>query len=278
MVTHHSPLDLPLNLAGTEAIYPRALAHSAAKTIGAIEENWSRYELMRGHPGHEPPLVNSPVTVRQKYAVLDALFADGDSARGRAAGDALDITRPAAPAGDQDQVSARFAAGQYSVATRRADRTPGDRGSPDGSGRFPQPLAVDLPRAYALLLEARWPPLHAAPNRGTPARVDSALADPVWVPWASYGNLIAARLHEERGEIAAALAAVRRRRRHGVVPSLREVLREEGRLAALTGDRQGAIRAYRHISPCAAALSPGYSRKCGGCVGARGGRAESADR
>ena len=73
-------LDLPLNLAGTDAIYPRALAHRASADDRArIEQTWSRYELMRGHPGHEPPLVDSPVTVRQTYAVLDALFADGDS-------------------------------------------------------------------------------------------------------------------------------------------------------------------------------------------------------
>ena len=78
-------------------------------------------------------------------------------------------------------------------------------------------------------------------------QLDSALADPVEVPWASYGNLIAARLHEERGEIPAALAAVRRRR-VGIAwfPHYVKYLREEGRLAALTGDRAGAIRAYRH--------------------------------
>ena len=182
---------------------------------------------MRGHPGHEPPLVDSPVTVRQTYAVLDALFADGDSARGRAAGGALEgqLGRPL-PAGDQDQVSARFAAGQYAVATRRADlarQAIADlRTARAGSG---SPWQSDLPRAYALLLEAQV----AATLRSADAperlrQLDSALADPVWVPWASYGNLIAARLHEERGEIPAALAAVRRRYvGSAFVPPLREV-------------------------------------------------------
>jgi eukaryotic-like serine/threonine-protein kinase len=244
-------LDLPLNLAGTEAIYPRALAHRASGDDRArIEETWSRYELMRGHPGHEPPLVSSPVTVRQTYAVLGALFADGDSARGRAAGDALErqLGRPL-PAGDHDQVSARFAAGQYAVATRRADLARQAitdlRTARAASG---SPWESDLPRAYALLLEAQV----AATLRSADAperlrQLDSALADPVWVPWASYGNLIAARLHEDRGEIPAALAAVRRRAVGMVVPPhYVKYLREEGRLAALTGDRQGAIRAYRH--------------------------------
>ena len=68
-------------------------------------------------------------------------------------------------------------------------------------------------------------------------------------PWGAVvpGNLVAARLHEQRGELAAALAAVRRRI-FGLEPFPETLtnLREEGRLAALTGDRVGAARAYRH--------------------------------
>ena len=254
--------DMPMNLAGTHSIYPRALAHSASADDRArIEETWSRYELMRGHPSHEPLLVDSPVAVRQTYAVLGALFADGDSARGRAAGDALEgqLGRPLL-AGDENQVGARFAAGQYAVATRRADlvrQAIADlRTARAASG---SPWQSDLPRAYALLLEAQV----AATSRSADAperlrELDSALADPVWVSWASYGNLIAARLHEERGEIPAALAAVRRR---GVgmpgFPHYVKYLREEGRLAALTGDRQGAIRAYRHYLALRGDAEPG---------------------
>jgi hypothetical protein len=57
---------------------------------------------------------------------------------------------------------------------------------------------------------------------------------------------VAARLHEQRGELPAALAAVRRRI-FGLDPWPENVtyVREEGRLAALTGDRVGAARAYR---------------------------------
>jgi hypothetical protein len=62
-------------------------------------------------------------------------------------------------------------------------------------------------------------------------------------------NLVLGRLWERQGDPAAALAAVRRRDRHWL-PSglffLSTFLREEGRLAALTGDTTGAIRAYRH--------------------------------
>jgi hypothetical protein len=61
-------------------------------------------------------------------------------------------------------------------------------------------------------------------------------------------NLVLARLWQARGDTAPALAAVRRREyQQGVSPwALAASLREEGRLAAVTGDSSGAVRAYRH--------------------------------
>jgi hypothetical protein len=68
--------------------------------------------------------------------------------------------------------------------------------------------------------------------------------------WQRFLNLVVARRHEARGDLPGALAAVRRRAafdaNQGGTSYLSTYLREEGRLAALTGDRQGAIRAYRH--------------------------------
>ena len=59
------------------------------------------------------------------------------------------------------------------------------------------------------------------------------------------GNLIVARLLERHGDRGAALAALRRG--NGNSGSyVSTYLHEEGRLAALTGDREGAIKAYRH--------------------------------
>ncbi len=56
------------------------------------------------------------------------------------------------------------------------------------------------------------------------------------------------RLHEAMGDVPGALAAIRRRHIYG--PNQPEYfssyVREEGRLAALVGDREGAIRAYQH--------------------------------
>ncbi len=73
----------------------------------------------------------------------------------------------------------------------------------------------------------------------------------------SSANLMLARLHEARGDLAAALAAARRRPYHGGgVVLLAAYLREEGRLAALTGDRQGAVRAYEHYLALRPAPAP----------------------
>jgi serine/threonine-protein kinase len=61
------------------------------------------------------------------------------------------------------------------------------------------------------------------------------------------GNLVLARLLETQGDLAGALTAVRRRPYIAtLLIYLSSFLREEGRLAALTGDRAGAIRSYRH--------------------------------
>ena len=76
-------------------------------------------------------------------------------------------------------------------------------------------------------------------------------------PLFTYGNLVAARLHEEAGDTAAALAAVRRRV-IGIAtyPHYVRYRREEGRLAASLGDTAGAIRAYRHYLALRSAPEP----------------------
>jgi hypothetical protein len=62
-------------------------------------------------------------------------------------------------------------------------------------------------------------------------------------------NLAIAELREATGDPVTALHAVRRRPYHWIVDGLwglSTYLREEGRLAALTGDTAGAILAYHH--------------------------------
>jgi hypothetical protein len=239
-------LDNPLDLRGTDEVYPRALARSAtAGERAGVEDIWNHYELMRGRPSRAPRLSGSP-----ELAVLDGLFADGDSARALAAAAILEAqVGRQLPAGDGEQERGRYAAGQYGVATGRIDlarRAIADlraaRANADSAWE------TNVPREYALLLDAQLAAAARRPDAGELMRqLDSVLADPISIWVASYGNLIAARLHEERGEIPAALAAVRRRY-IGVAtfPHYVTYLREEGRLAALAGDRAGAIRAYRH--------------------------------
>jgi tetratricopeptide (TPR) repeat protein len=62
----------------------------------------------------------------------------------------------------------------------------------------------------------------------------------------NWANLVVAQAHEQAGHDADALRAVRRGVWRFPPQLLSTFLREEGRLAARTGDRTGAIRAYRH--------------------------------
>ena len=65
---------------------------------------------------------------------------------------------------------------------------------------------------------------------------------------ASFANLVAARLFEKLGDTRRALTAARRRSDAWAQnnPYLATQLREHGRLAALVGEREEAIRVYRH--------------------------------
>lgn len=66
---------------------------------------------------------------------------------------------------------------------------------------------------------------------------------------ATVANLVAARLLEKLGDLRGALAAIRRRSDAWAQnnPYLATQLREQGRIAALSGEREEAIRAYKHF-------------------------------
>lgn len=98
------------------------------------------------------------------------------------------------------------------------------------------------------MLEALRPASAEAP---APAleRAESLLSQGVFLEGPNVANLLLARMLEARGEPLRALAAVRRAPSH--LNHVEGVLfpaygREEGRLAALTGDTVAAIRAYEH--------------------------------
>ena len=100
---------------------------------------------------------------------------------------------------------------------------------------------------YALLLEAQLAARDGAEDAWVKLEsLDSALrAMPENGSFTVIGNLVAAGLWDTAGNPARALAAARRRRFFdGIHPIFVTYLREEGRLAALTRDRDGARRAY----------------------------------
>ena len=68
---------------------------------------------------------------------------------------------------------------------------------------------------------------------------------PTWL--SKLSPLVISRLYEAIGDVPGALAAIRRRGFYaGHAQYFASYVREEGRLAALVGDREGAIRAYQH--------------------------------
>jgi TolB-like protein len=193
-------------------------------------------------------LASSPAPDRHLNAVSVGLFGDGDSAAMAESATALarELGSPLS-AIDETAVYNRYLVGQYALARGRlADVRQAIADLRASPIRAESAWAASRTRDYALILEAQL-----AARRGLPdaarllAELDSTLLTApsgAVVP----GNLVAARLHEQRGELAAALAAVRRRI-FGLDPFPETLtnLREEGRLAALTGDRVGAARAYR---------------------------------
>jgi hypothetical protein len=93
---------------------------------------------------------------------------------------------------------------------------------------------------------------HSADLRERVARVDSSARRSTAITWVlAAANLTAARLWEQLGDFDRALTATRRRvyitdiTEQRVLVAFTTFLREEGRLAAKTGDKAGAILAYR---------------------------------
>jgi len=100
----------------------------------------------------------------------------------------------------------------------------------------------------ALLHASRAQALHLPIARMALELADSA-ARTYEVGQSLGANLVVARIAEAQGNLPLALKAVRRRAgSYDLLPAwyLSTFLHEEGRLAALTGDTAGAIRAYQH--------------------------------
>jgi serine/threonine-protein kinase len=112
-------------------------------------------------------------------------------------------------------------------------------------------------------IEAMYADVTRSPDlRTKTARLDSLLRvldyPSTNVGRASFANVVAARLFEKLGDIRRALTATRRRTDAWTQnnPYLGTQLREQGRLAAIAGEREEAIRAYRHFLALRADAEP----------------------
>ena len=241
------------------------------------------FEINRGHPAKA--LGDTARAGEDEYAphtalyerVLDAMYGDGDSVNGNQAGRELArlLARPASGGSDARAVGQtdlcvvtlwRLSHGELDGADRAIrrlrSRAPGD-----------SPASLTTATVCAVLLEAKL--MAASGAAGAAAALDrldtlmrsgpggSRNGPPVAftlspayvrsmvgispVGFEDFANLEAAHLRERQGDLRAALAAVRRRPyAYHLTDYLAAHLREEGRLAAMTGDRAGAVRAYRH--------------------------------
>jgi hypothetical protein len=185
--------------------------------------------------------------------VRDALFWDGDQRAGANAARELQRLTAAPPPTAQEPRQAYFAnlctveiwrlAHGDTVSTHRSmtllrDEARASAGT--GMGPFNAGCAMIADAMHASVV-------HRADASASIDRLDSLMRTGPDGTVREMGNLIVARLKETHGDVAGALAAVRRRDYFLARPAyLSTSLREEARLAALTGDREGAIRAYRH--------------------------------
>jgi hypothetical protein len=189
--------------------------------------------------------------------VQDALYAEGDTVAAKLAIEKLQRPLQIVQAGGTTQQQRRHATNLFWLEQWRIAH--GDSRSVRQAItriRTLQPLLYNdqlvtrLGPAAAVLLEAQLAALEGRPDSGVRlARLDSLLLFGEPMGFEQAVNLAAARLHETRGDLQAALAAVRRRPRATSVGNnlpRATYLREEGRLAALLGDTLGAIYAYRY--------------------------------
>jgi eukaryotic-like serine/threonine-protein kinase len=260
-------VDHGIGLADAESLLTLALASasSEAQRSHIQDVQWTFY-VIRGQPTRANVGMRYPVTPRDRAnVILAALYADADSSMAArlAAEVPRSFQRPTSST-DLGRVMEQYAVAQRdltlgrTMAAKRLVRAWGvSRVARDTS--FPGQLAT----YYTLLLDAQL----AARSRRSDAlprlsRLDSLLqAVPLDGQFEPLGNLLVARLWYNRGSPTRALASVRRHGASGLPVSYATALREEGRYAAQVGDRQAAIRAYRHYLTLRSAPEPAVRPK-----------------
>jgi hypothetical protein len=180
---------------------------------------------------------------------LDALFWDGDSAATAPRLAALARVAAGRPTLSERWMSATLVVAQAALA--RNDTA----GVADAVRRLlaapptdTLPRLTQLARWDALLLDTQLAASSKRPDAAARlASLDSVLRlGPIDITMRAVGNLVAARLWEQRGDLAHAYAALLRTTRGpDPTPFASTYMRERARLSALLGDREAAIRDYR---------------------------------
>ncbi|HUQ83269.1 MAG TPA: serine/threonine-protein kinase [Gemmatimonadaceae bacterium] len=196
--------------------------------------------------------INVPV-----LKIRDAMVADGDTAaaiegaRALRAFEVAPVSADSARRANQRAATRvlepwRLSRGDTSQTRQSLERLRAIARTLTGPGRADAEIEITL-------IEAMHADVARSPNLRTyTVRLDSMLRaldySATNVSRASFGNLVAARLLEKIGDTRGALSAARRRSDVWTQnnPYLGTQLREQGRLAALAGEREEAIRAYRH--------------------------------
>ena len=191
-----------------------------------------------------------------RLRILDALYADGDTAAARAAVDELTEVAATGPS----RVTTSSATWLSDVCVLAQWRLA--HGDTAGVGEsikalasapsvVPSPFPVTAaPNACATLIDASLAVLRGLPDAALRLqRIDSLVFTPqVTGDAIAYAPLLLARLHERRGDAALALQALRRRTYMTGWPRyLANTWLEEARLAKQVGDLGGADAAYRRF-------------------------------
>ena len=244
-------LSVALPLDGLDSAFRRARGRATGEEQARIDLWWHLNSIIIGQPSRAVPRPEwnwGPEWGRHFDQFMEARFGDGDSVTGAAAAAALDHPTET-PLTPEHFAAVHFVAGQRALDLGRLDRAQRAISALRGLG-VPvdsQWLAVG-PTTYALILEAQLAARRRSPDQlRLLTQLDSAMTNTASGGNLSLiGNLILAGLHEQQGDLPRALAAARRRFFEPFPTAIYLTYhREEGRLAALNGDREGAIRAYR---------------------------------
>lgn len=245
-------IEYGVRFAEAESVLTMGLARSSIDAERALlrDVSWLYY-LVRGQPKRATSAKRPVTSIDRADFILAGLYADGDSST--AARLAATVPRSlsrAALGSVMGAVEEQYAAAQYDLTYGRT-RTARDAVLAWKDSWTPQ----DTSRVHyaatlrAILLDAQLAARDRRPDALTRlSTLDSVLQrGPTWGEFEALGNILAARLWQERRDPVRALAAVRRRVPGLGIPAVyANSLRDEGRYAALAGDREGAIRAYRH--------------------------------